>query len=514
MATVSTTADSEKDSKIKRESCDDSEDESENLEESPCGRWLKRREEVQQRDIPGIDAAYLAMDTEEGVEVVWNEVNFSERKNFKYQEGKIRGIFDSLTQLDHPNIVKLHKYWIDKDSEKPRVVFITEYMSSGSLKQFLKKTKRNVIKLPLPSWKRWCSQILSALSYLHSCSPPIIHGNLTCDTIFIQHNGLIKIGSVAPDAIHHHVKTYRKDLSTVHFIAPEYGSKTFSLVTPAVDIYAFGMCALEMAALEIPLNGETGNQVTEDVINKTIESLENSEQKDFIQKCLIKDPSDRPSARELLFHPIIFEVHPLKLLTAHVIVHIASYQPDQLTDEALQLKYNHQNDILAFVSLKDWKPGPEITRTDAPKLELEKFLDDVRNGIYPLTAYADTHAPVIQRRTSSPDMVDSAKSTSPEAPEMETRRIVNMMCNIKPQEDSQNFVMTILLRMDDKMNRQLSCEVTQQDTPHELSEELVFHGLINREDREMVSNLIGDTLSRRHIPDLPVPAGMPNGAAV
>ena len=45
------------------------EDESEILEESPCGRWLKRREEVSYRDVPGIDCAYLAMDTEEGVEV-------------------------------------------------------------------------------------------------------------------------------------------------------------------------------------------------------------------------------------------------------------------------------------------------------------------------------------------------------------------------------------------------------------------------------------------------------------
>lgn len=36
---------------------------------------------------------------------------------------------------------------------------------------------------------------LKYFSYLHSCSPPIIHGNLTCDTIFIQHNGLVKIGS-------------------------------------------------------------------------------------------------------------------------------------------------------------------------------------------------------------------------------------------------------------------------------------------------------------------------------
>ncbi|KAG7162496.1 Nuclear receptor-binding protein-like, partial [Homarus americanus] len=169
-------------------------------------------------------------------------VRFSERRNFREQEEKIRLVFDNLTQLDHPNIVKLHKYWIDSKNEKPRVVFITEYMSSGSLKKFLKLTKKNVKKLPLQSWKRWCTQILSALRgcvaptirqassscaggatgggdvwrvqgqespsptisvltlvshtfYLHSCSPPIIHGNLTTDTIFIQHNGLVKIGS-------------------------------------------------------------------------------------------------------------------------------------------------------------------------------------------------------------------------------------------------------------------------------------------------------------------------------
>lgn len=39
--------------------------------------------------------------------------------------------------------------------------------------------------------------LLPSFSFLHACSPPIIHGNLTSDTIFIQHNGLIKIGSGA-----------------------------------------------------------------------------------------------------------------------------------------------------------------------------------------------------------------------------------------------------------------------------------------------------------------------------
>ncbi|XP_042895937.1 nuclear receptor-binding protein [Parasteatoda tepidariorum] len=481
-----------------RESCDDSEDESEILEESPCGRWFKRREEVQQRDIPGIDAAYLAMDTDEGVEVVWNEVQFSERKNFLSQEDKIRDMFDSLTRLDHPNIVKLHKYWMDKDSECPRVIFITEYMSSGSLKQFLKKTKRNVIKLPLLSWKRWCSQILSALNYLHSCSPPIIHGNLTCDTIFIQHNGLIKICSVVPDAILYHIKTNHKDLKNKHFTAPEYMSKTLPHLTQAVDVYAFGMCALEMAALEISASGDKESQVTECIVNKTIDSLENHLQKDFIQKCLCKNPCDRATIRELLFHSVIFEVHSLKLLAAHAIVNSAIYQPDQLTDEVLFVKYDTE-DVLAHVPFQGKLPGPMVTRTKAKKLEIEKFLNDVRNGIYPLTAYAMSH-PIVQKR---PLLSDSSRSTSIAPQEIETRRIVNIMCNVKPQEQGPNYVLTILLRMDDKMNRQLSCEITKDDDFAGLSEELVYHGFISDEDREMVANLIGDTISRRHIPDLP-----------
>lgn len=112
------------------------------------------------------------------------------------------------------------------------------------------------------------NQPVTLPSYLHSCEPPIIHGNLTCDTIFIQHNGLIKIGSgsdhlksagvtslftqnslfsfspqlclllllrlfsamsVAPDTINNHVKTCREEQKSLHFFAPEYGGKTFSL---------------------------------------------------------------------------------------------------------------------------------------------------------------------------------------------------------------------------------------------------------------------------------------------
>lgn len=89
------------------------------------------------------------MDTEEGVEVVWNEVRFSERKFFRAKEETISEVFDRLIQLEHPNIVKLHKYWIHKDTDVPKVVFITEYMSSGSLRHYFEKTKRHDIKISL-----------------------------------------------------------------------------------------------------------------------------------------------------------------------------------------------------------------------------------------------------------------------------------------------------------------------------------------------------------------------------
>lgn len=64
------------------------------------------------------------MDTEEGVEVVWNEVLFSERKISDSQHNKVNEVFDKLIELNHMNIVKFHGYWQDrtKTDDRPRVI--------------------------------------------------------------------------------------------------------------------------------------------------------------------------------------------------------------------------------------------------------------------------------------------------------------------------------------------------------------------------------------------------------
>lgn len=391
------------------------------LEESPDKRWSKRREQVKQRDVPGIDVAYLAMDNETGNEVVWNEVQFSERKNFRAQEEKINAVFDNLTQLVHTNLVKFHKYWTDSKSEKPRIIFITEYMSSGSMSAFLQRTRKAGSPLSIKAWKKWTTQILSALNYLHSSDPPIIHGNLTCNTVFIQQNGLIKIGCVAPDAINHHVKTCRENMRYMHYIAPEYENNTE--LTSAADIYSFGICSLEIAViggLSGCQNGSAEGPVTEDVIEKAVRSLEDPMQQDFIRQCLRKDPADRPSARELLFHQILFEVHSLKLLSAHTLVDSKKYE--DVPESAFRIKDNEQ--IAATSKLREMA----YCQVAAFQVDLEKFLDDVRNGIYPLTAFAPlAHQPSTTLRAYSnsfqtnplplitSDLLSAPSSTHPSA---------------------------------------------------------------------------------------------------
>ncbi|ESO04859.1 hypothetical protein HELRODRAFT_185521 [Helobdella robusta] len=478
---------------------EESEEESEVLEESPCGRWQKRREEVQQRNVPGIDCAFLAMDTEEGVEVVWNEVRISEKKSSKVQltsdmikdiQDKIRQVFDNLIELEHPNIAKFHKYWTDSSKDRPRVIFITEYMSSGSLRQFLKKTKRS--NRTLKAWKRWCTQILSALSYLHSCSPPIIHGNLTTDTIFIQHNGLIKIGSVAPDAIYNHVKTFKEEPKHLHYSAPEY--KDNANVTTSVDIYSFGICALEMAALDMSGNGETTHSMTDDAIVKAIESIEDVQQKDFISKCLEQDPNRRPTARDLLFHPILFEVHSLKLLTAHVCIKSSKGSSDDISS----LITFEASKIVAEIPARNNKPSVPLSFPQSAMMDLEKFIEDVRNGVYPLTAFGFTPRPASTTPKETTEIFsETDNGTEPDEtvpPGSETRLVIRQSCQIAQRDDKSALQLTLLLRMDDQMNRQLQCEFTKDETPNSLAEELVQHGFINSIDCPKIAILIEEKL--------------------
>ncbi|VDM96565.1 unnamed protein product [Thelazia callipaeda] len=495
------------------------------LEESPCKRWSKRREQVKQRDVPGIDCAYLAMDNETGNEVVWNEVLFSERKNFRSQEEQINAVFDKLTLLVHTNLVKFHKYWTDSKSDKPRIVFITEYMSSGSLARFLQRTRKSGATLNLKAWKKWTTQILAALSYLHSCNPPIVHGNLSCNTTFIQHNGLVKIGCVAPTAIQHHVKTFQENIRNMHYIAPEY--EHCNAVAPPADIYSFGICALEaslisnmslsmgqrkfsgkgcgrrLTCMALPTglcgssNGTETSVVSQDMIQRGLKSLEDPLQKDFIEKCLNSDPTKRPTARELLFHSILHEAYSLKLLAAHCIVLLKLN--DSLSEDCLHVK-----DVNRVAATSKFR---SMTYSQVPnfQVDLEKFLEDVNTGVYPLVTFPVSYHQGMTASTSSSAMAgekqhddrrlngnksESTPSADSPLEYKENRSIIKSTVTLN------GSTITLIVQLDDMMNRQLTARITDSDTASVLASELVHHGLIAENDKARVEDAFAKALEK------------------
>ncbi|XP_028399453.1 nuclear receptor-binding protein-like [Dendronephthya gigantea] len=486
MASVQSATEITKPGAISTDSGEESDDAYDDvIEVSPCGRWEKRRIEVTQRDVPGIDKAFLAMDTEEGVEVVWNEVQFSQRKSYKAQEATIKTIFQNLTKLKHPNIVKFHRFWNDMQGDKARLVFISEYMTAGSLKKFLKKTRANNKTISPKVVRKWCRQILSALSYLHACNPPIVHGNLSCDTIFIQHNGLIKIGSVAPDTIRDHVKTYHEERRNMHYLAPEYGLPgTSRQYHTAVDVFAFGICTLEMAALELQ---DKESHIGSEAVKKAIDGLTDDDFKDFIGKCLIEDPVLRPSVMKLMFHKWLFEVPSLKLLSAYAVVDTGVTLP-----ESKEVK-DRERILVDIPAL-----GGNLVRRekDLPSLEREKYLEEVQDGLYPLTIMERRQSHANIQRPLTPEEGETEENSSPPPDDVETRLVLNMNCKTKVSEHPGKRMLILHLQMDDQMNRLLTCDLESEDKAGELAEDLVKHGFINPADKERISTLIQTNLKR------------------
>jgi WNK lysine deficient protein kinase len=157
---------------------------------------------------------------------------------------RIKSEIDLIKKLDHPNIIHFISAWHNND--KQEVVFITEMITGGSLKKYVKRIIRPRLKVV----KRWCKEILKGLVYLHEQKPhPIIHRDLKCDNIFINsHSGDIRIGDLGLSTPMQ--KSFTTSvLGTPEFMAPELYEECYG--TP-VDIYAFGMCVLEMLTLEQP----------------------------------------------------------------------------------------------------------------------------------------------------------------------------------------------------------------------------------------------------------------------
>jgi nuclear receptor-binding protein len=342
-------------------------------------------------------------------------------------------------------------------------------------------------------WKRWCRQILYALSYFHGCKPEIIHGNMTCDTVFIQHNGLIKIGCVAPDMIHKHVKTVQDPRKNLYYSAPEYSSGSFGV---AVDIYAFGVCALEMAMTELlttVMNGSEGKPKMPDheAILGAIERLEDQSQREFIRSCVAYNKEDRPTARKLLMHELLFDVHPLKVFAAHKLVELFDSRGQNL-ETSYMSKLQSLSDKQGGSAEIVYSDGREPHVYKSKPSDIEKFLQEVRDGLYPLTGVQPQEQPDTQLEMPVAENSSKTEGESTNVHIQEYRRVASFVsCKItKGNEPDSPRHISLNLKMDDDVRRKLSCDLTPEDTAEIIAAELVLLGFVSKADQDRTADYV------------------------
>ncbi|XP_053146448.1 serine/threonine-protein kinase WNK2 isoform X3 [Hemicordylus capensis] len=289
-------------SKSKKEEPEEEEEEADMkaVATSPDGRFLKFDIELGRGSFKTV---YKGLDTETWVEVAWCELQ--DRKLTKVERQRFKEEAEMLKGLQHPNIVRFYDFWESCLKGKKCIVLVTELMTSGTLKTYLKRFK--VMKPKV--LRSWCRQILKGLLFLHTRTPPIIHRDLKCDNIFITGpTGSVKIGDLGLATLKR-ASFAKSVIGTPEFMAPEMYEEHYD---ESVDVYAFGMCMLEMATSEYPYSecqnaAQIYRKVTCGVKPASFDKVTDPEIKEIIGECICKNKEERYEIKDLLSHAFFAE---------------------------------------------------------------------------------------------------------------------------------------------------------------------------------------------------------------
>ncbi|XP_062199973.1 mitogen-activated protein kinase kinase kinase NPK1-like isoform X2 [Phragmites australis] len=206
-----------------------------------------------------------------------------------------------LKNLSHLNIVR----YLGTVREEDTLNILLEFVPGGSIQSLLGKLG----SFPEPVIRKYTKQILQGLEYLHSNA--IIHRDIKGANILVDNKGCIKLADfgaskqVAKLATVTAAKTMK---GTPYWMAPEVivgSGHSFS-----ADIWSVGCTVIEMATgkppwsqqyQEVALLFHVGTTKSHPPIPEHL----SPEAKDFLLKCLQKEPELRSTASGLLKHPFV-----------------------------------------------------------------------------------------------------------------------------------------------------------------------------------------------------------------
>ena len=216
-----------------------------------------------------------------------------------------------LHSVESDNIVGYSEAFLD--SSETHLWIVMEFMGGGDLSSAIRLAKKENRRFPERVIWAYFIQILRGLSDLTRFK--IMHRDIKPANIFIsQDMKSVKIGDMNVSKV---VKAdlTRTQIGTPSYLAPEvWENRPYD---SRCDVFSLGCCMYEMAALRLPFEARSMDELKAKIKNGAIQSMPSNYTEDLrsiIIKCLTKNPTARPSAEKLLNHPsIVLKIQELDL---------------------------------------------------------------------------------------------------------------------------------------------------------------------------------------------------------
>ena len=261
------------------------------LEVSPCKQFVRSSEIIGEG---AFKLVYKAFDAETGRNVAWNVVDL--RGKTDKQKKALRLEIELLRKFaDEPTILTLYHAW----ETKTEIVFLTELFSTD-----LFAYARENPFLRVRHIKKFFLSILRALTVIQAAG--YVHKDVKPHNFFLNSSTkrivLGDLGSVELLATE-----LKSSQGTAAYLAPEVFEGKYD---GKADIYSFGMSFLSVLERILPYK-EFSNpaQLWKALILSHHPPLILEAKwippsvRSFVELCISPDPSNRPSATELLAHP-------------------------------------------------------------------------------------------------------------------------------------------------------------------------------------------------------------------
>ncbi|XP_050274179.1 mitogen-activated protein kinase kinase kinase ANP1-like isoform X1 [Quercus robur] len=257
---------------------------------------------------------YMGMNLDSGELLAVKQVLIAENSASKEKaQAHIRELEEEvklLKNLSHPNIVR----YLGTVREEETLNILLEFVPGGSISSLLGKFG----SFPEAVIRTYTKQLLLGLEYLHRNG--IMHRDIKGANILVDNKGCIKLADfgASKQVVELATVSGAKSMKgTPYWMAPEVILQTGHNFS--ADIWSVGCTVIEMATGKPPWSQQYQEVAALFYIGTTkshppIPEHLSVEAKDFLLKCLQKEPNLRPAASELLQHPFVtggqVESHP------------------------------------------------------------------------------------------------------------------------------------------------------------------------------------------------------------